>query len=51
MLQGGTSIGITSAYDAAKFILEQWPEDADGPKLALCKAILLKCLAGARAGR
>ncbi|ATU94383.1 hypothetical protein BLM14_21830 (plasmid) [Phyllobacterium zundukense] len=46
VLQRGTSIGITSAYDAAKFILEQWPDEAAGPKLYVCKEILLKCLAG-----
>ncbi|ATU92748.1 DUF982 domain-containing protein [Phyllobacterium zundukense] len=46
VLQHGTSIGITSAYDAAQFILEHWPDEAAGPKLYVCKAILLKCLAG-----
>jgi hypothetical protein len=46
VLQNGRAIGITSAYDAAKYILENWPEDAGGPKLENCKEILLKCLAG-----
>jgi len=45
VLQNGTSTGITSAYDAAKYILEKWPEDAAGPKLENCKEILLQCLA------
>ncbi len=46
VLQGARSTGITSAYDAAVYILEKWPDDAAGPKLENCKAILLKCLAG-----
>jgi hypothetical protein len=46
VLQGGKAIGITSAYDAAKYILENWPDDACGPKLENCKEILLTCLAG-----
>jgi hypothetical protein len=46
VLQNGRAVGITSAYDAAKYILEQWPDDAGGPKLENCKAILLKCLEG-----
>ncbi|PSH66698.1 hypothetical protein CU102_17980 [Phyllobacterium brassicacearum] len=46
VLRNGKAIGITSAYDAARFILEQWPDDAAGPKLYICKAILFKCLAG-----
>jgi Protein of unknown function (DUF982) len=46
VLQDGRSVGITSAYDAAKYILEKWPKDAGGPKLDNCKEILLKCLAG-----
>lgn len=28
------------------YILEKWPDDAGGRKLATAKAILLKCLAG-----
>lgn len=46
VLQGGRSIGITSAYDAAKYILEKWPEDEAGPMRETAKAILLKCLEG-----
>jgi hypothetical protein len=46
VLQDGRSTGITSAYDAAKYILEKWPEDAGGPKLENCKEILLTCLSG-----
>jgi hypothetical protein len=38
-------LGIGSAYDAAVFLLEEWPID-EGPKLSMAKAILLKCLAG-----
>ena len=45
VLEGGTSIGITSSYDAAKYLLERWPDDA-GPKASNAKAILLKCLEG-----
>jgi hypothetical protein len=46
VLQNGRSTGITSAYDAAKYILDKWPDDAGGPKLENCKEILLTCLAG-----
>jgi len=46
VLQSGRSIGVTSAYDAAKYILEKWPDDAGGPKLETCKVVLLECLAG-----
>ena len=42
----GMMVGIGTAYDAARFILEEWPIDEDGPKLSTCKEILLKCLAG-----
>ena len=44
--QPGKMIGVNSAYDAATFILEQWPPERDGPKLTTAKTILLKCLAG-----
>lgn len=44
VLKGATSIGITSAYDAAKFMLEQWPDE--GPKAHMARQILLKCLEG-----
>ncbi|ATU94099.1 DUF982 domain-containing protein [Phyllobacterium zundukense] len=46
VLQHGTTVHINSAYDAAQYILEQWPDEVAGPKLYICKAILLKCLAG-----
>jgi hypothetical protein len=46
VLQDGRSTGITSAYDAAEYILEKWPDDDGGPELETCKAILLKCLEG-----
>lgn len=36
---------MTSAYDAAKFVLEQWP-DATGRKHLMAREILLKCLEG-----
>ena len=42
----GKMRGISSAYDAAKFVLEEWPGVEDGPKLSTAKAILLKCLEG-----
>ncbi len=45
VLVGSTFHGITSVYDAAKFMLEQWPEE-DGPKARMARAILLKCLEG-----
>jgi hypothetical protein len=41
VLQDGRSVGITSAYDAAVYILEKWPDDTGDPKLENCKAILL----------
>ncbi|MEK1886155.1 MAG: DUF982 domain-containing protein [Phyllobacterium sp.] len=41
----GQIVGITSAYDAAKFLLEEWPYES-GAKLSMAKAILLKCLEG-----
>lgn len=45
ILQVGKSIGITSAYDAAVFMLERWPNE-DGHKAWLAKGILYECLAG-----
>ncbi|WP_106714283.1 DUF982 domain-containing protein [Phyllobacterium brassicacearum] len=45
VLRDGSSVGITSAYDAAVFMLEKWP-DEDGPKVRLARQILLNCLAG-----
>lgn len=41
----GQRVAITSAYDAAKFMLEEWPYES-GPKMSIAKAILLKCLEG-----
>lgn len=41
----GKMLGVSSAFDAARFILEEWPHE-DGPKLSTAKAILLKCLEG-----
>jgi hypothetical protein len=38
-------IGIGSAYDAAKLLLEEWPDDRDSEKVETAKLILLKCLA------
>lgn len=46
VLRDGKAIGISSAYDAAKDIFENWPDDGGGPKLETCKEILLPCLAG-----
>ena len=43
--QPGKMRGIGSAYDAARFVLEEWPIDV-GLKLTTAKQILLKCLAG-----
>lgn len=45
VLRNGSSVGITSAYDAAVYMLEKWP-DEDGPKAKLARQILLNCLAG-----
>jgi hypothetical protein len=44
--QPGQMLGIGNAYDAAKFILEQWPAERGGPKLEMAKEILWKCVAG-----
>lgn len=41
----GQTVSVASAYDAAVFILDQWP-DQGGPKLETAKHILLQCLAG-----
>ena len=35
-------IDVNSAYDAAAFIVEQWPPERGGPKFETSKAILLK---------
>ncbi|PSH70122.1 DUF982 domain-containing protein [Phyllobacterium brassicacearum] len=45
VLRDGKAIGITSAYDAAVFMLEKWP-DEDGLKARRARQILLSCLAG-----
>lgn len=45
VMQDGVTKHINTAYDAAIYTLEQWPIDK-GPKLYICKGILLKCLAG-----
>ena len=45
VLRNGSSVGMTSAYDAAVYMLEKWP-DEDGPKARLARQILLNCLAG-----
>ena len=43
----GKAIGASaSAYDAAKYMSERWPQDQGGTELTSFKAILLKCLAG-----
>lgn len=38
-------VSVSSAYDAARFVLEQWP-DTTGPKHLMAREILLKCLEG-----
>jgi len=42
----GQMINVGTTYDAAMFILDEWPPERGGPKLAACKEILLKCLEG-----
>ncbi|MEK1889250.1 MAG: DUF982 domain-containing protein [Phyllobacterium sp.] len=41
----GQLVAITSAYDAAMFLLQEWPDET-GPKHLLAREIMLKCLAG-----
>lgn len=41
----GQVVGITSVVDAARFMLEEWPNE-DHAKARLARAILLKCLEG-----
>ncbi|MEK1886535.1 MAG: DUF982 domain-containing protein [Phyllobacterium sp.] len=41
----GQLVAITSAYDAAVFLLQEWPEET-GDKYRLAKEIMLKCLEG-----
>ena len=43
--QPGQLVSVTSAYDAARFVLEQWPDET-GPKHLMAREILLKCLEG-----
>ncbi|SFJ55588.1 Protein of unknown function [Phyllobacterium sp. CL33Tsu] len=43
--QAGQLVSVTSAYDAARFVLEHWPDQA-GPKNLMAREILLKCLEG-----
>jgi hypothetical protein len=45
VLQGAKTYNVDSVYDAAKYLLQKWPEDEHGPKYQNCKAIHLKCLA------
>ncbi|MDR6635091.1 hypothetical protein J2X72_003903 [Phyllobacterium sp. 1468] len=42
----GQMLGIGTAYDAAKFVVEEWPAERGGPKLSDAKVILLQCLSG-----
>lgn len=42
----GQMLNIGTVYDAAKFILEEWPEGRSGQKLSNAKVILYQCLAG-----
>jgi hypothetical protein len=44
--QLGVLLHIGTAYDAAHFLLYEWPAEETGPKLTTAKAILLACLAG-----
>ncbi len=44
--QPGQLVAITSAYDAAKFVLEEWPSEEAGNKHVMARQILLKCLEG-----
>lgn len=41
----GQLVAITSAYDAAVFLLQEWPDET-GPKHLMARAIMLKCLEG-----
>lgn len=42
----GQMLNIGTVYDAAVFVVNEWPEGRGGPKLSNAKVILLKCLAG-----
>ncbi len=39
-------INIGTAYDTAKLLLEEWPQESGGPKHHNARVILLSCLAG-----
>ena len=43
--QPGNMLGIASAYDAARFMSQEWPSE-EGSKLSMAKAIVRKCLEG-----
>ncbi|SFJ39200.1 MULTISPECIES: DUF982 domain-containing protein [unclassified Phyllobacterium] len=43
--QPGQLVSVSSAFDAARFVLEQWPDET-GPKHLMAREILLKCLEG-----
>ncbi|WP_457302823.1 DUF982 domain-containing protein [Phyllobacterium sp. P5_D12] len=42
----GQMRGIGTVYDAARFMLEEWPTERSGPKQSNAKVILLSCLEG-----
>lgn len=42
----GVMKGIGTVYDAAKFLLEEWPEGKAGPKHLNAQKIMLSCLEG-----
>ncbi|WP_197030320.1 DUF982 domain-containing protein [Phyllobacterium sp. UNC302MFCol5.2] len=43
--QPGQLVSVTSAYDAAVFLLQEWPNET-GHKHRLAREIMLKCLEG-----
>ncbi|MBZ9600780.1 DUF982 domain-containing protein [Phyllobacterium chamaecytisi] len=42
----GQMINIGTAYDAAKFLLEEWPPERGGPLVLVAMQALHDCLAG-----
>lgn len=46
VLQGSTTFNIDSVYDAAKYLLDKWPDEERGEKWLLAQEIMLKCLGG-----
>ncbi|MEK1886391.1 MAG: DUF982 domain-containing protein [Phyllobacterium sp.] len=44
-IQPGEMLGIGSAFDAAKFLSQEWPAE-EGSKLSMARAIVRKCLQG-----